>query len=239
MSAAQAGSPGATVLPRAARVFGDGPLSRACALIHTLLTVEGMLLLTLAPSMLGLLFLGADPANLPLAALCLVPLGPSLSAALYALHHRSRELTELRPARVCLRGLRLNSCAALRIWVPLLAWLTVIAYGLTHFAATGLPGWWAVLLGVIGVGVLLWGAHALVLTALFTFRTIDTARLAGYFLLRHGRATLGAASLLVLVTAATLWWTEALPLLLAPVLLLSLLHTSRPMIAETQEDFTA
>ncbi|MFD8777913.1 hypothetical protein ACFVFJ_26825 [Streptomyces sp. NPDC057717] len=238
MSATQAGSPAADV-PRASRVFGDGPLSRACALIHTLLTVEGLLLLTLAPSLLGLLFLGADPANLPLAALCLAPLGPALSAALYALHHRSRDLTELRPARAYLRGLRLNSAAALRIWVPLLAWLTVIAYGLTHFASTGLPGWWAVLLGVIGVGALLWGAHALVLTSLFTFRAVDTARLAGYFLLRHGRATLGAASLLVVAAAATLWWTEALPLLLAPALLLSLLHTSRPIITETQEDFTA
>ncbi|MFB7996177.1 hypothetical protein ACFC4G_25550 [Streptomyces sp. NPDC056002] len=238
MSAAQTGSAG-TTLPRTARLFGDGPLSRACALIHTLLTVEGLLLLTLAPGLLGLLFLGTDPSNLPLAALCLTPLGPALSAALYALHHRGHDLTELRPARSYLRGLRLNSAPALRIWLPLLAWLTLIAYSLTHFAATGLPGWWAVLLGVIGVGALLWGAHALVLTALFTFRTVDTARLAGYYLLRHGRATLGAASLLVVTTAATVWWTEALPLLLAPVLLLSLLHTSRPIIAETQEDFTA
>jgi hypothetical protein len=33
--------------------------------------------------------------------------------------------------------------------------------------------------------------------------------------------------------------TEALPALLAAPLLLSLLHSSRPVIAETQEDFTA
>lgn len=95
------------------------------------------------------------------------------------------------------------------------------------------------LLAAIGAGSLLWGAHALVLTALFAFRARDTARLAGHFLFRHRSATLGAASLLVLTAAGTAVLTEALPALLAAPLLLSLLHSSRPVIAETQEDFTA
>ncbi|WP_217211574.1 hypothetical protein [Streptomyces sp. AC550_RSS872] len=219
--------------------FGTGALSRAAALIHTLVTVEALLLLAAAPGLAGLLLLGPDPANLPLAAVCLLPLGPALSAALYALHHRSRDLTELHPARTYARGWRLNALPALKLWAPLLTWVTVIAFTLTHFSATGLPGWWAVLLGVIGAGSLLWGAHALVLTSLFTFRTRDTARLAAYFLVRQARTTLAAASLLVLVAASTALLTEALPALLAAPLLLSLLHSSRPVIAETQEDFTA
>jgi hypothetical protein len=218
--------------------FGTGTLSRAAALLHTLLTVEALLLATAAPGLAGLLLLGPDPSNLPLAAVCLLPLGPAASGAVYALHHRSRDLTDLHPARVYRRGLRLNALPALKLWTPLLAWLTVIAFTLTHFAATGLPGWWAVLLGVIGVASLLWGAHALVLTSLFAFRARDTARLAAYFLLRHGRATLAAASLLVLAGALTVLLTEALPALLAAPLLLSLLHAGRPVIAETQEDFT-
>lgn len=219
--------------------FGTGTLSRACALIHTLLTVEALLLLTASPGLAGLLLLGPDPANLPLAALCLLPLGPALSAALYALHHRSRDLTELHPARDCLRGWRLNAVPALKLWTPLLVWLTVIAFTLTHFSATGLPGWWALLLAVIGTGSLLWGAHALVLTSLFAFRARDTARLAAYFLFRHGRATLAAASLLVLTAASATVLTEALPAVLAAPLLLSLLHGSRPVIDETRKDFTA
>jgi hypothetical protein len=219
--------------------FGTGALSRASALIHTVLTVEALLLLTASPGLAGLLLIGADPANLPLAALCLLPLGPALSAALYALHHRSRDLTELHPARAFLRGWRLNAVPALKLWTPLLAWLTIIAFTLTHFSATGLPGWWAVLLAVIGAGSLLWGAHALVLTSLFAFRARDTARLAAYFLFRHGRATLAAASLLVLTAALTALLTEALPALLAAPLLLSLLHGSRTVITETQEEFTA
>ncbi|MGX1559983.1 hypothetical protein [Streptomyces sp. NPDC055506] len=219
--------------------FGTGALSRVSALIHTVLTVEALLLLTASPGLAGLLLLGPDPAGLPLAALCLLPLGPALSAALYALHHRSRDLTELRPARAFLRGWRLNAVPALKLWTPLLAWLTVITFTLTHFSATGLPGWWALLLAAIGALALLWGAHALVLTSLFAFRARDTARLAGYFLFRHGRATLAAASLLILTAALTALLTEALPALLAAPLLLSLLHGSRTVITETQEEFTA
>ncbi|AQS66997.1 hypothetical protein [Streptomyces pactum] len=219
--------------------FGTGVLSRAAALIHTLLTVEALLLLATAPGLAGLFLLAPDPANLPLAALCLLPLGPALSAAVYALHHRGGDLAELHPARTYWRGWRLNALPALRLWAPLLAWLTVIAFTLTHFTATGLPGWWAVLLTAVGAGSLLWGAHALVLTSLFAFRARDTARLAAYFLLRHARATLGAASLLILTAALTALLTEALPALLAAPLLLSLLHSGRPVIAETQEDFTA
>ncbi|MFJ6076211.1 hypothetical protein ACIQFU_36185 [Streptomyces sp. NPDC093065] len=219
--------------------FGTGVLSRAAALVHTLLTVEALLLLASAPGLAGLFLLAPDPANLPLAALCLLPLGPALSAAVYALHHRSADLTALHPARAYARGWRLNALPALRLWAPLLAWLTVIAFTLTHFTATGLPGWWAALLALVGAGSLLWGAHALLLTSLFTFRARDAARLAAYFLLRHGRATLGAASLLLLAAALTALLTEALPALLAAPLLLSLLHSGRSVITETEEEFTA
>ncbi|MDC2957033.1 hypothetical protein PO587_21460 [Streptomyces gilvifuscus] len=222
-----------------ATAFGDGPLSRAVALVHTLVTVEALLLAAASPALAGLFLLGPGPSNLPLAAVAALPLGPALSAALYALHHRDRDLTDLRPARAYARGWRLNALPVLRLWTPLLAWLTVIAFTLTHFSASGLPGWWAALLAAIGVGSLLWGAHALVLTSLFTFRARDTARLAAYFLLRHGRATLAAASLLVLAAGLTALLTEALPALLAAPLLLSLLYGSRRVIAETQEDFTA
>ncbi|MFJ7118646.1 hypothetical protein ACIQUO_01500 [Streptomyces albogriseolus] len=222
-----------------ADAFGTGPLSRAAALIHTLVIVEALLLLTAAPGLAGLFLLDPDPANLPLAALCLLPLGPSAAAALYALHHRGGDLTELRPSRVFLRGWRLGAGPALKLWAPLLGWLTVIAFTLTHFPATGLPRWWAFLLAVTGVGSLLWGAHALVLTALFAFRARDTARLAAYFLFRHPRATLGALSLLILTAAGTALLTEALPALLAAPLLLSLLRAGRPLITETREEFTA
>ncbi|GAA1160377.1 hypothetical protein GCM10009654_15780 [Streptomyces hebeiensis] len=235
--------PGAGGRPSPGRVpgpgfSGDGPLSRAAALVHTLLTVEAMLLAAASPGLVALFFLDRDPAGLPLAAVCLLPLGPALAAALHALHHRGRDLTDLHPARDYWRGWRLNAWPALKLWAGLLTWLTVVAFCLAHFPLTGLPGWWAALLAAAGLAGLLWGAHALVLTSLFAFRTADTYRLAAYFLLRHGRTTLGAASLIVVAAGLTLLATEALPALLAPLLLLSLLHTSRPVITETEEDFT-
>lgn len=219
--------------------FGTGPLSRAAALIHTLLTVEVLLLAAAAPGLAGLLLLGPDPSNLPLAAGCLLPLGPAVSAAVYALHHRSHDLADLHPARAFRRGWRLNAVPALKLWTPLLGWLTLIAFTLTHFTATGLPRWWAALLAVIGAGALLWGAHALLLTSLFSFRARDTARLAAWFLVRHGRTTLAAASLTVLAAALTALLGEALTAVLAAPLLLSLLHAGRPVIAETEREFTA
>ncbi|MET8974957.1 hypothetical protein ABZX85_05000 [Streptomyces sp. NPDC004539] len=217
------------------REFGSGPLSKAAVLIHTLLTTEALLLITAAPGLIPLFLIGPTP----LTALFLLPLGPATSAALYALHHRGTDLTDLHPARLYLQGLRLNTLPALKLWTPLLIWLTVTAFTLTHFRSTGLPTWWALIIAATALTTLLWGAHALILTSLFTFRARDTARLSAYFLLRHGRVTLGALSLLILTGAMTALLTEALPALLSAPLLLSLLHTARPVIAETKEDFTA
>ncbi|MFG3300376.1 hypothetical protein [Micromonospora chersina] len=80
--------------------FGEGPLSRAAALVHTLLVVELLLVLTTAPGLVALALLDRDVSNLPLVALCAVPLGPALSAAVYALHHQRPDLTDLHPARL-------------------------------------------------------------------------------------------------------------------------------------------
>ena len=66
--------------------FGEGPLSRAAALVYTLIVVELLLLATTLPGLVPLVLLARDVSNAPLAALCLLPLGPALSAALYALH---------------------------------------------------------------------------------------------------------------------------------------------------------
>ncbi|MFJ5222715.1 hypothetical protein [Streptomyces sp. NPDC088400] len=230
----------ATSAPEAARrhTFGTGALSRAAALVHTLLTVELMVLVAASPGLVALLFLSRSASNLPLAAVCLLPLGPALSAGLYALHRRGRDLTELRPARAYARGWRLNAAPVLKLWAPLLAWLCVIGFSLAHFPASGLPRWWAWLLVLTGLVSALWGTYALVLASLFTFRTADTARLAAYFLLRHGGATLGTASLLALTGGLTVLFTEVLPALLAAPALLCLLNTIRPVTTEAQEDFT-
>jgi len=218
--------------------FGNGPLSRAAALIYSLLVVELLFLVAMAPGLVPLLLLDRDASNLPLAAACALPIGPALSAALYALHHRRADLADLTPAAAYWRGYRSNVWPVLRIWVPCLLWLTVLAVSLTNFDAAGLPGWWAVLLVLVAVGVTLCGINALVITSLFTFRVRDVLRLAVYFVVRTPGVTLGNAGVLVIAAGVTAVATEAVLALLVSVLTLMLLTTCRPMINQIQKEFT-
>jgi hypothetical protein len=223
----------------AERRFGQGPLSRAAAFIYTMLTVELLLLVTTLPGLAGLVLLERDASNVPLAALCALPIGPAVSAALYALRRRSGDLADLSPAAAFWRGYRANVGGVLKVWAPWLAGVAVIGANLANFDAAGVPGWWAVLLVVIAVTGTLWVANALVITSLFAFRTADVARLASYFLVRFPAATVGNACLLIVAAGITLFASEAVLALVAFALVAALLRNSRSMIAEIQEKFTA
>ncbi|MER6000595.1 DUF624 domain-containing protein [Nonomuraea angiospora] len=223
----------------AGRRFGEGPLSRAATLIYSLLVVEGLFLVATAPGLIALTLVGGDAANVPLVAACALPLGPALSAALYALRHRSRDMTDLHPAAAFWRGYKANVRGVLKIWVPWLVALAVVGTNLANFAVAGVPGWWAVLLVLVALAALLWAANALVITSLFAFRAVDVARLASYFLMRHPKAALGNASLLIVAGGITMVATELAPALLASAFAAALLWNSRPLIAEVRERFTA
>ncbi|KAB8172875.1 hypothetical protein [Microbispora catharanthi] len=220
------------------RRFGQGPLSRASALVYTLLVVELLVLVTTVPGLIGLVLLDRAAANVPLAAACALPAGPALSAALYALHHRRLDLTDLHPSTAFWRGYRMNVRGVVKLWVPLLAWLTVLGSTLANFGAAGVPGWWAILLVLIALAAALWGANALVITSLFAFRARDVARLAAYFLFSSPRVALADACLLVVAAGVTLVASEAALTLLASVFAAALLLNSRPLIAEVTEKFT-
>ncbi|MEV4296358.1 hypothetical protein [Microbispora rosea] len=220
------------------RRFGQGPLSRASALVYTLLVVELLVLATTLPGLIGLVLLDRDAANVPLAAVCALPAGPALSAALYALHRRRLDLTDLHPASAFWRGYRMNVRGVLTLYVPWLAWLTVLGTTLANFGAAGVPGWWAALLVVVALVTALWGANALVITSLFAFRARDVARLAAYFLFSTPRVALGNACLVVVAGGVTLIATEAALTLLGSVFASALLLNSRPLIAEVTEKFT-
>lgn len=223
----------------ASRDFGTGPLARASALVYTLLVTEGLFLVTAAPGLVPSLLLGRDASNLPLDALCLLPAGPAASAALFALHRRQSDLADLTPAAAFWRGYRLNAAGALRVFVPWLALLTMVAMTLAHRRADGVPGWWQVLLVVIAVAATLWLVNALVITSLFAFRAVDVARLAAYFLGRTPLVTLGNAGVLLGAAIVTAYGTEALTALLAAAFGLLLLGSSRPMTEQVRKDFTA
>ncbi|SDJ26257.1 Protein of unknown function, DUF624 [Nonomuraea maritima] len=221
------------------RRFGTGTLSRAAALVYSLLVVELLLLLTTVPGLVGLVLLNRDPSNVPLAAVCLLPLGPALSAATYALHRRQRELAGLSPARLFWRGYRTNAAGVMKLWAPWLLGMTVIGVNLGNFSAAGVPGWWAALLVVIAVAATLWVVNAVVIASLFTFRTVDVARLAAYGLGRFPGATLANLCLLVVAGGVVLTVSEAVLALLASVFAAAFRWNARPMIAEVTEKFTA
>ncbi|HEY1701688.1 MAG TPA: hypothetical protein VGG75_18425 [Trebonia sp.] len=219
--------------------FGTGPLARASALVYTLLVTEGLLLLTSAPGLVPLLLLGGSASNLPLDAACLIPAGPAASAALFALWRRSGDLADLRPAAAFWRGYRLNLAGVLRLYVPWLAVMTMVAMGLAHGGAAGVPGWWRVLLAVIAAAGTLWLANAMVITSLFAFRVVDVARLAAYFLGQTPLVALGNAGVLIAGALVTAFGTEPVAMLFAAVGCLALLMSSRPMTGQVKDRFTA
>ncbi|MFF5180179.1 DUF624 domain-containing protein [Micromonospora sp. NPDC000316] len=220
------------------RQLGDGPLSRIASHVYVLLVVELLLLLTTLPGLLPLLLLGRDPSNLPLAAALLLPVGPALSAALYALRHQRPDLTDLRPAALFWRGYRANLRGVLRVWVPTLLWLTVLAVNLAYRDTVGLATWWAVPLILIGVAVTLCAANALVITSLFDFRTRDVLRLAVHFLVRTPGVTVGNALLLAAAAGITAVLSEVVLAMLGSIAVLALLRVGDPMVRLIREEFT-
>jgi hypothetical protein len=212
------------------RRFGTGPLARAVALVHTLLVVEVLMLLTGAAGIVPLVLLDRSASNIPLAAICAIPAGPALSAALYALRRRSGDLTELEPARAFLRGYRMNVAGVLKLWVPWLAWEAILGLDLA-------AGRWRIAVTVIALVAALWQANALVIASLFAFRTRDVARLAAYFLVRTPLVTLGTAGLAALAAVVVLFWSEAVLALFAVVFAAALLRTARPLRRDIEERF--
>ncbi|MEU4623499.1 hypothetical protein AB0G04_26440 [Actinoplanes sp. NPDC023801] len=218
--------------------FGTGTLSQGAAMIYTLLAVELALLLTAGPGLTLIVLLEPDASNLPLAALCALPAGPALSAALYAIHHRRLDLTDLRPGFAFRRGYRLNVRGALVVWAAWLAWVTILGMNLTGLGATGLPGWWAGPLVLVGTGATLWMLNALVITSLFVFRTRDVVRLSAYLMIRCPGVTVSNICLLVAAAGGVWLWSEAALALAGSLLVLVLLGNSRQLITVVRQEYT-
>ncbi|GAA1371653.1 DUF624 domain-containing protein [Catellatospora chokoriensis] len=219
--------------------FGQGVLSRAAALVYSLLVVELLLVATTLPGLVPLVLLARDASNIPLFAACALPLGPAVAAALYALHHHRADLADLTPAAAFWRGYRLNLKPVLRVWAPLLLWLAVVAVNLAHLDAAAVPRWWAALLVVLAVAAALWGTNLLVITALFDFRVRDAARLASYFLVRRPAVTLGNLSVLVAAAGLTVLLSEAVLTLSGSLLVYVLLRNCRPLVGQISREFIA
>lgn len=222
------------------REFGDGVLARGAAAVHRVLVIELGLLVAAAPGLVLLVALVPDASNAPLVALALVPVGPALSAAVFAWRACLRE-PGCEPLRHFVRGYRANALDVLRWEVPALALLTVLVTNLAHLdAAIAHPVGRAAVQGVLLVLVaatVLWSAHVLVLTSLFALRTRDAALLGMHHLGR--RVSLGAASLAVLAGGVVVLASDWVLALLGSLFALLLLQGAQPMIDDVEEHHTA
>lgn len=216
----------------------DGAASGLRRGVPWFVVVEGLLLLTTAPALLPVLLVERVAASPVLTALLLVPVGPAVSAALFAWRRFGDEPDE-RPARHFWRGYRLNVVDALLVWVPGLVLLTLLAASLTHLDSMAVPVAFGVGSALVAALVVAWTAHGLVVASLFSFRLRDTVRIAAYFVGAAPRVTVG-----VLVIAATsvgavvlgVWWV--LPVLGSPLTYL-VWRNARPLATVVTRRFVA
>jgi len=218
--------------------FGEGVLGRITARVYWYLVVGVLTALGCAPALVLLALLDRSTGNALLVPLCLLPAAPFLAAAVFALRARA-DAEDLAPTTAFGRGLRTGWLDVLRLWAPATVVLGVLLTSVVHREAAGISTVYAVVLGLLGVVVLLWAVQALVLAALFSFRTRDVARLSLYYLGSRPRVTVGLLALVV-VAGGVVWLAGELVLALVAVIWAAfLLRTAQPVLDDVRARFVA
>lgn len=213
-----------------------GILGRVTGVVYWLVVIELCFLLASLPGFAGFLFLQPVAGNIPLFALCLLPVGPALSAAFTALRARQRDRDVDDPWRRFWRAWVGNLREVLVLWVPALAVLTLLGFNAAFAGAVGVP--FQIIAIVLGVVLLVWTVHVLTIVSLFAFRTRDAARLALFYIFAKPLVSLGVLSFLVLTVALVFLVSAWAPALLASVVAMLLLANARPMVADIEARFT-
>ncbi|GAA4429000.1 DUF624 domain-containing protein [Georgenia halophila] len=217
---------------------GQGVLSRFTGTVYWLAIVGVMLVVTTLPGTVPLMLLDRSASNIPLVALCLVPMGPAVSAGLFALRDKDRA-EDMTPGQSFWRGYRLNAVDVLKLWIPALAVEVMVGISLANLDIAGVPSGYGLVLVILGVLFAVWAGQALVITSFFALRTRDVARLALYYLARTPLVGLGVLGMLV-VTAGIVYLTfDAVLALVGPVLVWMLMRTCDRMVRHVEENFTA
>jgi uncharacterized membrane protein YesL len=209
--------------------------ARVTGAVYWYAVVEVAFVLAALPGVVGLVLLVPVPGNVPLYALCALPLIPAFSAALSALRARTRG-DDLDPWRQFWRRWRANLRDVLPVGV-----VAVILLGLFAFNAAfgqAVDGFFAIAALVLGVVTLVWTVHAIVIASLYRFRVRDVARLAALYLVAKPLASLGVVSLAI-VSAAAAALSVWLLLAAASVLAGLVLAGERPVIADVEARFIA
>ena len=222
----------------AASDIGAGLIARVAATVYWFVMVELLLVLTAGPTLAVLPFLDRDASNAPLVALLFVPLAPALSAALFAWRVFLAD-RDLAPGKHFWRGYRLNLLDVLRWWVPTLIALAILGFTLGNLDRVSLPAGYSIALLVLAAAVVLWAAHALVLSSALSLRTRDIARLAAHYLAAKPLCTLGVLSLLIFSVGVVVLTSDWVLVALASPLTLLLLRNAEPVLRDATERFTA
>ncbi|WP_454051091.1 hypothetical protein [Cellulomonas sp. Marseille-Q8402] len=216
---------------------GSGPLARGASAVHWYLVVDVLMVLVAAPGLVVTALLAPTGSNAPLVVLAALPVGPALAAGLHAWQVAGTD-RDLTPARHFVRGLRRNTVDVLRLWVPALAVLAVVATNLALNRDGGLSRALVGISLVLALVLALWLANATVIVARFSFRSRDTARLAAYYLFRCPGSAFAAASLLVVATGLLVLLGEWALLPTAAAFAWWLHRHSRALRSDIEERFT-
>lgn len=211
---------------------------RVTGVIYWFVIVEICFLLAAAPGFIGILLLERAPSNLPLYALCLVPVGPAFSAAMSAMAARGRD-EELSVWPRFWRAYLGNLRDVLFVWIPALVVATILGMNIAFGGVVGVDGFFIGASVVLLVFVALWSANGVVIASHFRFRARDTARLALYYLAAKPLVTLGSLSYLVLATAIVAFSSDWVLALLAVFFAAFARVVARPMIADITARFVA
>lgn len=214
-----------------------GTLARIADALYWFVVIDVLLVLCSAPTIVVWMLLAPEASNLPLYGASLVLAMPALTAALWAWRARSEDPDPV-PLTRFLRGYRLNLLDSLKVGIPGLAVLSVLATNITYGEATGTSALSLafLLLAVMVTAVTL---RALSIVSALSFRFVDVLRLSIFTLLTMPLRTLSLLSLAVLVAGISLFVGDYAFLFLASVLTCVLQQSERPVIARLREQFVA
>ncbi|HJE50402.1 MAG TPA: DUF624 domain-containing protein [Tessaracoccus flavescens] len=216
--------------------FGSGALSSISSTIYWYLVLGILFILVTAPGAVPAMFLERHLSNAPLYALFLAPVGPALSAMLFA-HARRSQAEDVTPARYFFRGYRLNLLDSLKVWLPATVLILIMTINLAFVEATGFGNWYVVVGVLIALFIVTLTLTQLVMVSLFKFRLSDVWRLSlGWLFSRPLQAAgiLGVAVISGLIIVITF---DAVLLLLASPLAALLLRMTQPLQDDLRQDY--
>lgn len=217
-------------------------LAQATAVVYWFVLVEICFLLAAAPTFAGFLLLDRSAGNIPLFALALMPLAPALTAAVATLHARASAPSSPGELSVWPRFWRSwarDVVDVLRWWVPVLVAGTVLSYNAAFAARAGMDAVFSIVALVLLAVLALFSLNAIVVVAVFSFRTRDVARLSVFYLGAKPAATLGSISMLIVAGGVVYVASDAALAALAAVFAAFLLVTHRGVVDDIRTRFVA